>query len=212
MKLVVDFEGDSNLRPKRSKKQSSGFKLGDANWQTAVLTGVMVAGIVVPQFSATLKGIFALPDSAVQTTVTDSVAGNVEFRLPVAKGVPTTSEYGWRTHPITGQRKFHGGLDFGAAYGQPIYAAAPGVVTFAGEKGGYGNVVEVKHSKRESTLYGHASKLMVSVGQKVTQGQVIALVGSTGFSTGPHLHFEVHINGQHTNPRPFLGNQVARGR
>lgn len=211
MKLVIDFEGNNNPCTKRSKKQSSGFKLGDANWQTAVLTGVMVAGIVVPQFSATLKGIFALPDSAVQTTETNTGSA-VKFQLPVAKGVPTTSEYGWRTHPITGQRKFHAGLDFGAAYGQPIYAAAPGVVTFAGEKGGYGNTVEVKHNNRESTLYGHASKLMVSVGQRVTQGQVIALVGSTGFSTGPHLHFEVHINGEHTNPRPFLGNQIASGR
>lgn len=208
MRLIIDFEGDVKPRPKRDKKQSSGFQLGDANWITAVLTGVMVAGIVVPQFSLLLKSFFSIYDTTSLPSITNT-SGNIKYRLPVAKGVSTTSEYGWRIHPITGQRKFHAGLDFGAAYGQPIYAAAPGVITFAGEKGGYGNTVVIEHNKKESTLYGHASKLMVSEGQKVVQGQVIALVGSTGFSTGPHLHFEVHINGEHTDPRPYLGNQIA---
>lgn len=208
MRLVIDFEGNAKRAPRKSSKQSSGFVLGDANWQTAILTGVMVAGIVVPQFSATLKNVFSVQNTTNKGAITN-IEGGIKYRLPVAHSVPTTSEYGWRRHPITGERKFHAGLDFGAAFGQPIYAAAPGVVEFAGEKGGYGNTVVVKHNQRESTLYGHASKLLVSVGQRVVQGQVIALVGSTGFSTGPHLHFEVHINGKHTDPRPYLGNQIA---
>lgn len=208
MKLVIDFEGDGKQSKKQSKKQTSGFKLGDANWQTAIITGVMVAGIVVPQFSLLLKSVFSIQDTTLPPAITNT-SGAIKYRLPVAHSVPTTSGYGWRIHPITGQRRFHAGLDFGAAYGQSIYAAAGGVVTFAGNKGGYGNTVEVKHNQRESTLYGHASRILVSVGQRVTQGQVIAEVGSTGMSTGPHLHFEVHVGGQHTDPRPFLSSQLA---
>ncbi len=91
-----------------------------------------------------------------------------------------------------------------AAVGQPIKAAAAGTVAFAGSKGGYGNAVIIDHGNQFSTLYGHASAIKVSTGQKVSAGQVVALAGSTGMSTGPHLHFEVRILGVPVNPAPYM--------
>jgi murein DD-endopeptidase MepM/ murein hydrolase activator NlpD len=117
---------------------------------------------------------------------------------------PITSSFGWRMHPILGYEKFHSGIDFGADYGSVIYAADRGTVIFAGWYGGYGNAVIIDHGKGITTLYGHASELYVSEGQAVQKGTPIAAVGSTGFSTGPHLHFEVRANGEPTDPSPFL--------
>ncbi len=116
-----------------------------------------------------------------------------------------TSPYGTRTHPVTGQVKTHTGLDIGAAMGTNIFAAAEGTVLVAGwNAGGYGNYVVIDHGGGLTTLYAHCSSLNVSAGQKVSRGQVIAKCGSTGMSTGPHLHFEVLQNGAHTNPSAYL--------
>lgn len=118
---------------------------------------------------------------------------------------PVTSSYGTRIHPITGKKKTHTGIDYGSPHGSNILAAAPGKVIVAGyNTGGYGNYVVINHGNGVTSLYAHASALCVSTGQTVTQGQVIAKVGSTGMSTGPHLHFEVLINGRHTNPSAYL--------
>lgn len=123
---------------------------------------------------------------------------------PTAGGIG--SPYGYRIHPITGQRKMHTGVDIGGAYGADIVAASSGTVIIAGyNAGGYGNYLVVDHGGGVTTLYAHASVLCVSKGQKVSRGQVIAKVGSTGMSTGPHLHFEVLINGAHTNPMNYIG-------
>jgi murein DD-endopeptidase MepM/ murein hydrolase activator NlpD len=115
-----------------------------------------------------------------------------------------TSGFGWRIHPILGYKRFHTGIDFGADYGTPINAADSGSVIFAGWYGGYGNAVVIDHGGSITTLYGHASQLYVSEGQTVKRGQAIAAVGSTGLSTGPHLHFEVRQNGEPTDPAPYL--------
>ncbi len=116
-----------------------------------------------------------------------------------------TSSYGTRTHPVTGQVKTHTGLDIGAAMGTNIFAAADGTVLVSGwNAGGYGNYVVIDHGGGLTTLYAHCSSLNVSAGQKVSRGQVIAKCGSTGMSTGPHLHFEVLQNGAHTNPSAYL--------
>jgi murein DD-endopeptidase MepM/ murein hydrolase activator NlpD len=112
-----------------------------------------------------------------------------------------TSGFGYRYHPILHRRKLHTGVDFGASHGTPIRAAAAGTVLLAGYSGGYGKCVIIYHGDGVSTLYGHCSSLGVSEGQEVKRGQVIARVGSTGMSTGPHLHFEVRRNG--TPVRPF---------
>lgn len=115
-----------------------------------------------------------------------------------------TSSFGWRIHPILGYSRFHSGLDFGADYGSTIRAAGSGVVLFAGWYGGYGNAVVINHSQGISTLYGHNSKLYVAEGQTVQQGEVIADAGSTGLSTGPHLHFEVRKDGEPVDPMNYL--------
>ncbi len=118
---------------------------------------------------------------------------------------PVTSPYSTRVHPITGKVRKHAGIDIGSPYGSNIVAAAAGTVIVAGyNAGGYGNYVVISHGSGISTLYAHASSLCVSVGQTVSQGQVIAKVGSTGLSSGPHCHFEVHVNGADTNPMQYL--------
>lgn len=118
---------------------------------------------------------------------------------------PVTSPYYMRVHPVTGKLRQHTGIDIGSPHGSNIVAAAAGEVIVAGyNAGGYGNYVVISHGSGVSTLYAHASRLCVSVGQTVAQGEVIAKVGSTGMSTGPHLHFEVLINGAHTNPQQYL--------
>jgi len=111
-----------------------------------------------------------------------------------------TSGFGWRIHPLTGTRRFHEGVDFGAGYGSSIHAAAKGVVVHSGWWGPYGKCIIVDHGDGWSTLYGHCSSLLVGQGQVVAAGQTIGLVGSTGWSTGPHLHFGVYKNGSPVNP------------
>lgn len=117
---------------------------------------------------------------------------------------PVTSNFGWRTHPILGTERFHAGIDFGADYGSLIYASAQGRVIYADWYGGYGNAVIIDHGNGMTTLYGHCSELYVKDGDAVVKGQPIAAVGSTGFSTGPHLHFELRANGEPTDPAAYL--------
>jgi len=148
--------------------------------------------------------------------------GNVLF-LPIVRkqtglGTPLvgpyrqTSSFGSRRHPVLGIKRKHSGLDLAKPHGSPVVPAREGVVTFAGWSGGYGNMIEIRHvlkgkngSRILATRYGHLSKINVRVGQKVRLGQIIGRVGSTGISTGPHLHFEVRDEGgTANNPRKFL--------
>ncbi|MBW4646149.1 MAG: peptidoglycan DD-metalloendopeptidase family protein [Goleter apudmare HA4340-LM2] len=124
--------------------------------------------------------------------------------LAFPSDAPTSSPFGWRIHPILGYRRFHGGLDFAANYGSTIRAADSGTVIFAGWYGGYGKAIIIDHGQGITTLYGHSSELYVSEGQGVQRGQAIAAVGSTGLSTGPHLHFEVRRHGTPINPADYL--------
>ena len=131
--------------------------------------------------------------------------GNGVFTWPFPGYSRVSSEYGSRIHPVTGKKKFHSGLDLAGPSGSPIVAAESGTVISAGwNSGGYGNMVIIDHGGGLSTLYGHNSSLSVSVGQSVKRGQTIALCGSTGLSTGPHLHFEVRKNGGTVNPRNYI--------
>ena len=129
-----------------------------------------------------------------------------EMLWPVAtSGTVITSGYGVREHPIQGIVKQHTGLDIGGApLGTPVVAAADGVVTYAGWLGGYGNCVMINHGDEIVTLYGHGNEILTKVGTEVKQGDIIMTVGSTGNSTGPHLHFEVRVNGNYTNPLSFV--------
>ncbi len=117
---------------------------------------------------------------------------------------PVTSSFGPRLHPILGTTRMHTGVDLRAAWGDPVGAAAAGRVIFAGAYGGYGNAVIIDHSGGMSTLYAHLSSITVTYGEIVSAGQTIGLVGSTGLSTGPHLHFEVRIDGKPVDPVPYL--------
>jgi murein DD-endopeptidase MepM/ murein hydrolase activator NlpD len=122
---------------------------------------------------------------------------------PVEAGY-NSSSYGWRIDPFNGSKAFHEGLDFPAATGTVIHAAADGIVSMAELSAAYGNIVKVEHGSGLETRYAHASKLLVKVGERVTKGQAVALVGSTGRSTGPHLHYEIRYNGNSLDPRKYL--------
>jgi murein DD-endopeptidase MepM/ murein hydrolase activator NlpD len=115
-----------------------------------------------------------------------------------------SSNFGERVHPIDGARHFHTGVDVRAAAGTPILAAAGGVVKRAGERGGYGNAVEIDHGNGVSTLYAHARELSVQPGDTIEEGQALGFVGQTGKATGPHLHFEVRVEGKPVDPRRAL--------
>lgn len=117
---------------------------------------------------------------------------------------PITSPFGYRTHPIFGTTIYHSGIDIGVDYNTPIHAADGGTVILAGWCGGYGNAVIIDHGNGLQTLYGHNTSVAVSEGQTVSQGQVIAYSGSTGYSTGPHCHFEVRRNGEAVDPMGYL--------
>ncbi|MBR9977499.1 MAG: M23 family metallopeptidase, partial [Bacteroidetes bacterium] len=121
-----------------------------------------------------------------------------------------TSGFGMRTHPISGKRKMHTGIDYAAPTGTPVWAVGSGTVTFTGWKGGYGNTIEIRHSGSVVTRYGHLSKIYVKRGQGVRQQQTIGAVGSTGYSTGPHLHFEYLVNGVYTPPRRVKNPSLKR--
>lgn len=128
------------------------------------------------------------------------------FQWPVPGYYRISSDYSPRVSPISGKSEFHSGIDIPASYGQNVIAAADGVVITAGWINGYGNTVMVSHGSGLVTLYAHNSSLIVSVGQQVKQGQPIAKIGSTGYSTGNHCHFEVRLNGNHTSPWPYLND------
>lgn len=133
--------------------------------------------------------------------------------LPDARPVNVgynSSSFGRRVDPFTGRTAFHEGLDFTAAVGTPIYAAAGGVVTVSEHMPDYGKIIKISHGSGLETRYAHASELLVKVGEVVKKGQVIAKVGSTGRSTGPHLHFEVRRDGAPLDPRKFLQRSAAK--
>ena len=128
---------------------------------------------------------------------------------PVPGYTRITSKYGMRTHPITGVYKLHTGVDISAPMGANFIAANDGIVTKAGMNSAYGNMVIIDHGGGISTLYAHGSEILVHVGQTVKKGDAVLKVGSTGYSTGPHAHFEVRINGVVTDPMPYITNGLV---
>jgi murein DD-endopeptidase MepM/ murein hydrolase activator NlpD len=133
-----------------------------------------------------------------------SAFGTGSYIWPTVPAYKVISGFGMRFHPILKKNRFHSGVDIGAPRGTPIVAADNGIVIFSGLKGGYGKTIMIDHGLGYSTVYGHASVLLITKGQQVSQGQRIALVGSTGLSTGPHLHFEIRKKGITQNPIKYL--------
>ncbi len=151
--------------------------------------------------SSTLPPLSEIPTTTSSTLPTQSVSALV---YPVM-GPRKSSDYGMRSHPKLKTKRHHHGVDLAAPEGSPIRAISSGVVIFADPWGGYGNLVVLKHSDGTTTShYGHCKTLKVKTGQRVVAGKVIATVGSTGISTGPHLHFEVRVGGKPDNPEKFL--------
>ena len=127
-----------------------------------------------------------------------------------AKRLTISSPFGWRSDPIRGMQRRHAGVDLPGPSGARIFATGSGIVRFAGRAGGYGNMIEVDHPGGVRTRFGHLARIFVSPGSKVAQGQIIGAMGSTGRSTGPHLHYEVRVGGQPVNPLAYLGQTAAR--
>ncbi|HEX5211582.1 MAG TPA: M23 family metallopeptidase [Pseudolabrys sp.] len=135
----------------------------------------------------------------------------VPVRKPVTGEVDMSSPFGMRLDPFNGRAAVHTGIDLRGDIGEPAHATAAGKVTIAGREGGYGNMVEINHGNGLATRYGHLSKILVKVGQTVHIGETIGLIGSTGRSTGPHLHYETRINGEAVDPQKFLRAGVRLG-
>ncbi|WP_120716008.1 M23 family metallopeptidase [Tsuneonella amylolytica] len=132
-------------------------------------------------------------------------ASSLPSAMDTPRGLPVaarslTSRFGMRSHPVLGGRRMHSGIDLAAAAGSPVAAPAAGIVSFANWNGGYGLLVTVEHGNGVQTRFAHLSRLMVSPGQRVERGQLLGLVGSTGRSTGPHLHYEVRQSGRPVDP------------
>jgi murein DD-endopeptidase MepM/ murein hydrolase activator NlpD len=134
----------------------------------------------------------------------DGALNKVPLRVPVTGEIDITSPFGVRVDPFLRVAAMHTGIDFRGEYGQPVHATAAGTVVNAGWSGGYGNMVEIDHGNGLSTRYGHLSEIDVKVGQPVRDGEVVGHIGSTGRSTGPHLHYETRVDGEAVNPEKFL--------
>ena len=165
----------------------------------------LIVAVLLLTFSI---GTFAEDSANTQSSTSSTISennGSMYWPMPgYSVGRGSGSKFGMRVHPILGVYKLHTGVDIPAPGGTPIYAAKAGDVIDAGYKVGYGRCVTIDHGNNESTLYAHQSGIAVSIGQKVVRGEIIGYVGSTGFSTGNHLHFEVRINNVPQNPLNFL--------
>ncbi len=165
----------------------------------------------VPDFMASLKNLsLQLDDRNQQLSVLETMMMNRNLQAEVMPaGRPITrgwlsSYFGIRTDPFNGRRAHHSGIDFAGKLGSDVVAVAAGVVTYSGKRSGYGNLVEINHGNGYSTRYGHGSELLVKVGDTVKKGQVVAKMGTSGRSTGPHVHFEVLLNGRAVNPKKYI--------
>lgn len=167
--------------------------------------------IQVPDFVSALNGLSAqLDDRSQQLDVLETMlmTRNLEAEVmptgrPVSRGW-LSSYFGLRTDPFSGRRVHHAGVDFAGKLGSDVVAVAAGVVQFSGRRSGYGNLVEINHGKGYVTRYGHNLKNLVTVGQTIKKGEVISKMGTTGRSTGPHVHFEVVVNGRKVNPKKYI--------
>lgn len=160
------------------------------------------AGISSPNEDSEARAIFQAW-KRLDTGLTASIGIAVPSRRPIEQ-MSLSSSYGMRVHPITGKVARHNGIDIPAPQGTPIYATADGIVGRAQRLGGYGNYVEIEHGNAIQTRYGHMSAFVVVPGQQVKKGEIVGYVGSTGRSTGNHLHYEVRIEGAPVNPMPFV--------
>ena len=214
----ADIPTESAEAPSESLPNGQGGPIGELQFNdvkeaySMLETDLNTRRESLSELQTLLKSQFEQMITGMQTGVNGEVTVtnlNMNFNKSVSSNVPSiwpvtgvvTSPYGLRW----GGSDFHPGIDIANDTGTPIVATADGVVDYAGwDSGGYGNMVDINHGNGIMTRYGHASQVMVSTGQAVKRGQVIALMGSTGFSTGPHCHYEIHVNGEKVNPISYL--------
>lgn len=211
---LVKLAGGSNAKLAKKTKKLELESVGD-------LLGTNIGGPLVeitPMTELDLQAAITKLVSAVgsrdeyMSSVEADVLQNSVLKdmLPNSKPISAaykSSSFGWRVDPFRGTRAFHEGLDFTARTGTPIRAAADGIVTTSSNTSAYGNLIKLNHGAGLETRYAHASKLLVKVGERVVKGQKVALVGSTGRSTGPHLHYEIRLNGHALDPRKYLNKK-----
>jgi murein DD-endopeptidase MepM/ murein hydrolase activator NlpD len=195
---------------------------GQSAWNGALYDSSSATGATRPRrvlafdgSASILNGPASLeaPRSTSASTLGNSrsaAVAHVAFQVPVQGQI--RSQFGMRRDPINGRMRLHQGVDIAAKMGTPIEAAAAGTVLFAGRNKGYGNMVMIEHADGRRTIYAHAQSLFVKSGDPVSAGQTIAAVGSTGHSTGPHLHFEVRESNRSVNPLTLLANDIAFAR
>jgi murein DD-endopeptidase MepM/ murein hydrolase activator NlpD len=187
----------------------SAFPTAYARWErlarttvAALLGDVVPAAFVTPAPSA---GLDLGPAACQDPPPVQQVVSTKGWVLPLpARSFTPTSPFGWRMHPILHDWRLHTGEDLGAAQGTRVYAVFPGTVVAAGPNAGYGNQIVVQHAGGVASAYNHLSAILVPAGTRVSAGQLIGRVGSTGLSTAPHLHFEIRLHGRPIDPVPFM--------
>jgi len=197
----VERQYEDKARRVRSVLSELGLKLDS----TPRATGGPFIPVALPPQSQSFER--TLTRASIARAYADDVSARlaaVPLRQPVSGEIEITSPFGVRVDPFLHVAAMHTGLDFRGPSGEPVHATAAGTVTSAGWSGGYGQMVEIDHGNGLSTRYGHLSEIDVAIGQKVRAGQVIGRLGSTGRSTGPHLHYETRIEGEAVNPEKFL--------
>ena len=211
-----ELQAEANRLNALGERLTQVGQLGDGEFDFDKPVGVGGVGPVRDMPVGTLRGGLSQLESQFkasgeQLSVLESLLFNRKLdqdampsRMPIAHSY-ITSGFGGRADPFNGGAAFHKGIDFHAVTGDPVLSVADGVVSYAGVRSGYGNVVEVDHGNGYVTRYAHNSRLLVRVGDLVRSGQQVAKAGSTGRSTGAHVHFEVWENGRVLNPRKFLG-------
>ena len=206
LRLEQDRARVSTLRDQRANVLAA--RRAAINEKKTILSGVRSRQERLERINAQLEAdsneiqaLLSAPSGGPAPSVGSPRPGG-QFMWP-ANG-PVTSGFGYRIHPIFGTRTLHAGIDIGAAYGSSAWAGDGGTVTFVGAMSGYGNVVVVDHGGGLATTYNHLSAFSVSSGQSVSRGQQVGAVGCTGYCTGPHLHFEVRVNGTPVDPMPYL--------
>ncbi len=208
---IIRLEALGQRLVKMARLDSGEFDFEHLPAQGGPTSAAGQSAIEPPDFMEELERLSRqLEDRSSQLEVLESVLMNRSLQeevLPAGRPVVQgwlSSRYGMRTDPFSGRRDFHAGVDFAGKEGSPVVATAAGVVTWAGNRSGYGRLVELNHGNGYLTRYGHNRKILVKVGEAVKKGQVIAEMGSTGRSTGPHVHFEVLRNGRAVNPARYI--------
>jgi murein DD-endopeptidase MepM/ murein hydrolase activator NlpD len=202
---------DGKVKRMRGVLADLGLNLGPRGSSDAPVGGPFVPYRLAATATAFERQIHRIGLARAQAEKLTRTMVAVPIRKPVMGDIDTTSGFGVRIDPFLGRPAMHTGLDFRGNTGEPIRATASGTVTVAGWSGGYGRMIEIDHGNGLSTRYGHLSQIDVTVGQSIKIGQIIGRLGSTGRSTGPHLHYETRINGEAVDPQKFLRAGIRMG-